>query len=202
MQEAPHEIARCVGVAVQRTLRLAVAPRGNDGSASGLSDVVEDRIGVIGLAADHDHRGVGEEGARPARAVVDFIATVGIGRIDGWYVDTEVPVTESVAYDEEAAIRRWAEVDGATATLSRPTAGTPIEIVTALAVHLHDAVSPPPEGMKWLDTRLELRRPLGPTATWPMRLSLERQIGDRLTRSGIWIAEEDLGHIFFSLGQP
>ena len=147
-------------------------------------------------------RETGETVPRPPRAVIDFAVLGGKERIGGWFVATDRPVEERVPYDEEAAIRGRAVVDGHTIAIEGNVGATAIEVVTALAVQLHNTLSPPPPGKKWLDTRLDLHRRLRPADAGRLSLEMVKRHGDRLTKSLISVPGEDLGHIYFSLGTP
>ena len=144
----------------------------------------------------------GETVPRPPHAVIDFAAHTGKARIGGWFVVTGRPVEERVPYEEEAAIRSRAVVAGQSIAIEGDPGATAIEVVTALAVHLHNTLSPPPPGRKWLVTRLDLQRPLRPADGCRLRLHMPKRRDDRLTKSLISVPGEDLGHIYFSLGSP
>ncbi len=144
----------------------------------------------------------GETVPRPPKAVIDFTVNTGEARIGGWFVATDRPVKESVPYDEEAAIRDRATVTGPTIAIEGDAGATAIEVVTALAVKLHNTLAPPPPGKKWLDTRLDLRRRLRPADAGHLGLEMVKRHGDRLTKSLISVPGEALGHIYFSLGTP
>lgn len=144
----------------------------------------------------------GETVPRPPQAVIDFAVGSGEDRVGGWFVITDRPIEERVSYEEEAAIRGRAVVNGQSIAIEGDTGSTSIEVVTALAVQLHNTLSPPPPGKKWLDTRLDLHRRLRSADGGRLSLEMLKRHGSRLTKSLISVPGEDLGHIYFSLGTP
>jgi hypothetical protein len=109
------------------------------------------------------------------------------------------PVVASRPYDE-SRISREARINGRKVELFADTGMSPIEVVTALGVHQHKTLFPPPLGKRWLLARLFLRRPLRPQDTTTITISLDRVVGKSMTRSGLTTFGEQLGHMDFVLG--
>ncbi len=141
----------------------------------------------------------GEPGLKtavPDGALVDFQLKVADGDMAGWFVKTDRPVHESIPYDEEK-IRNSTLIESSSIQITSDTSFAPIEVYTSMAVHLHNALLPP-EGGKWVFTRLSISRPLVPEDAAQGRLELKKNFNNRLTDCEIFSGQESLGHIFFS----
>ncbi|RAU23555.1 hypothetical protein CU669_00145 [Paramagnetospirillum kuznetsovii] len=144
----------------------------------------------------------GSEVSKPADASVDMSVVTADGSIvRAWYVETDRPLTERVAYDE-APIHALCALDGQSIRLAGDSRRTPIEVITSLAVKLHNTLAPPSAGVKWLDSRLDLIRPLCAADGHDVSVTLRHRVGTSLTRSEISTPAGVIGNIFFSLGNP
>lgn len=138
----------------------------------------------------------GAKAATPDGALVDFQLEVAGGDLVGWFVETDRPVHDSVPYNEEK-IRNSTLIESQSIQMESNTSFAPIEVFTSMAVHLHNTVLPP-EGGKWVFTRLSISRPLVPEDTAQGRLELKKNFNNRLTDCEVFSGQESLGHIFFS----
>ena len=89
----------------------------------------------------------GDPREKPQNAVVDFSVFIDGKEITGWFVETDNPVDKRIPYDE-TPIRELSSIDDQTITIKGNSNRTPIEVVTSLAVKLHQHLYPPPEGQK------------------------------------------------------
>ena len=143
----------------------------------------------------------GETVEKPKDAAVDFSVGVGGQPVRGWMVESDRAIDRRRDYDENG-IHRHTHQDDAAIWIDKPSGASPIEVLTSLAVLLHKTVATPPPGQKWLDTRLNLVRPLTPSDGSAMRVEMVQKLGGKLTKSFITAADRKLGHIYFSLGSP
>lgn len=119
-----------------------------------------------------------------------------------WVVElreTGDPADGVKAYDE-ARICDASRLGDVDVLLDYDVGMQPIEVVTALAVHLHKRRFSPPQGLRWLLARLELKRLLRSEDASQMKISIDRRIGDKITRSRILAADGDIGAMTFMLG--
>ena len=79
---------------------------------------------------------------------------------------------------------------------------SPIEIITALSVRLHNSMKEPKDGRKWLDAKLNLERPLSNSDLEELEISLSKMTAEFFTRSVIKTKKEKIGTIFFSYAEP
>ena len=138
------------------------------------------------------------EGEREPDAAGDFSLGIGLRQVDGVILPTDLPVAARKPYDE-TPIWEAARIEGRRIALASEIPGAaPIEIVTALAVLLHNRCLPPQEGEKWLLASLELVRPLAPDDGARIELAIERQLGTAVTRTCIRRAGAMLGAMAFA----
>ncbi len=121
------------------------------------------------------------------------------GQIYAYYTKTSAPVLRNVHYNEEK-IHALAKFDGQSIQITGDTGASPIEVCTSLSVKLHNKLFPPAAGQKWLDSQIQLSRPLRDEDRITMEIRLERQVGTAHTRSAIISNGEKIGQIFFTLG--
>lgn len=144
----------------------------------------------------------GAAAPRPERAAVDVsVAIAGGETVKGWYVETDRPIARRVSYDERP-IHALTQIEDGAISIRGASGATPIEVLTSLAVRLHATAMPPSPPLKWLDTRLDLVRPLTRNDSEHMTIALQKVMGTALTKSEITIPSGLLGHIYFSLGTP
>jgi hypothetical protein len=130
-------------------------------------------------------------------AAGDFSLGIGDRVIEGVILQGAIPVAARKAYDE-TSIWREARIDGHRLSLSAaPSGATPIEIVTALAVLLHNRSLPPPAGEKWLLATLDLVRPLAAADGERIELEIERRLGAAVTRTRIRCTDAPVGAMAF-----
>lgn len=139
------------------------------------------------------------EAADAAAAPVRFSFVAGATTVHGRILATDRPVDGRKPYDERAIWDR-ARIDDRSAALQAPCGAAPIETVTALGVLLHNSVFKPPEGRRWLLSRLSLRRPLEPVDSERMTVAMTHVIGRTMTRSSLDAADGMLGSMDFILG--
>jgi hypothetical protein len=119
--------------------------------------------------------------------------------ISGAILASNRPVIGCRPYDE-SRISSEARIAGRKVELFAETGMSPIEVVTALGVHQHKTLFPPPVGKRWLLARLFLRRPLRSQDASTITISLDRVVGKSMTRSSVATLNEQLGHMDFILG--
>lgn len=112
--------------------------------------------------------------------------------------ETDESVTLRKPYDE-GPVARFSTIEGQKAVLDGMTMMRPIEALTALAVHLHKTVLPPPEGQRWMLGRLAIRRALEPADATRLTLEIDRQIGKTTTRTCISAHDGVIGTMIFIL---
>lgn len=141
---------------------------------------------------------------RDPSAESEWASMVGLIEINDepWRVEIREmadPVVRTKPYDEARICdaSRLGELD---VVLDRDVGMQPIEVVTALAVHLHKLRLSPPGRLRWLLARLELKRLLRKEDAALMKISIERRVGDRITRSRIVAIDGDIGAMTFMLG--
>lgn len=136
-----------------------------------------------------------------SRPPMEFAIEANTGTINGYMTESERPVTTCAEYDE-VAIRRLAVIDGDCVRMAGTPPNTAIEIVTSIAVALHNALLPPPAESKWLLGRIDLLRPLDDADRGGIEVCLAQRLGSRLTRSTVSVAGRPLGQLQFLLGTP
>lgn len=134
-------------------------------------------------------------------ATMDFSITVPDGIIHGRVEESDRPLSESKAYDEDA-IWRLATIDGRVIRLRGDSGARPIEVVTALGVLHHKTLFPPVAGQRWLCVRVKLSRPLTEADACDAMLEMKQVIGEKITKSDIVVCGKPIGLISFILGKP
>lgn len=142
----------------------------------------------------------GDDAATPEDAVCGFSLGVGADTIKGWVAPAGNEVSDRVAYNEEKILAR-AEIEEQTITLKEAPGFDPIEITTCLAVKIHNTLSPPPEGQKWLLARVTLSRPFSDKDTRDLSLEVTRFVGGRFSETVIRRDGEKIGSFNFLLGK-
>jgi hypothetical protein len=137
--------------------------------------------------------------APPKKAIADFRIGRGEGEVIGFIEETEVPIVEKVAFDEDALLGE-SSVSGVEIFPSGPRSCPAIDLAVVLTKTLHNKLRPPRDG-KWIFTRLDTERPLLPSDTGEMSIALVKELGSRLTRSDIRVFGRGIGSIYFSVGQ-
>ncbi|MBP2434210.1 hypothetical protein [Bradyrhizobium elkanii] len=137
---------------------------------------------------------------------VEAKSTGAIGAIElnekTWHVelqDVGDPVGDTKPYDE-ARIWNSATLGDLDVRLGHDVGMQPIEVVTALAVHLHKQRLAPAAGRRWLLARLELKRLLRAEDACNMKIAVDRRIGNSITRSQIEAADGRIGAMTFIQG--
>jgi hypothetical protein len=138
------------------------------------------------------------DGSNPA---VDF--AIGTNSEDnvitGWMEESDEPVTEKRLY-EESIIRCDSIIENNQITLKQECDAKPIEVLTSLAVHLHESYCPAPEGKKWLDTKLELNHPITKKETSSICIRINKLLGGKMSRSDILHNNDIIGRFMFVAG--
>lgn len=133
------------------------------------------------------------------RPPIDFAVEANTGTIQGYMSESQRHVTARADYDEQA-IRRLAVIDGDRVRMTGTPPNTPIEVVTSIAVTLHNVLLPPPAESKWLLGRIDLVRPLDDADRDAIEVCLAQRLGSHLTRSTVSAASRPLGQLQFFLG--
>lgn len=149
--------------------------------------------------ADFVYLDDGEKTKAPDDAVAAFSLAIGDAIVSGWVAPAGDAVQTSLPYDENKILTR-AEISDHTISLSNAPAYTPIEVTTCLAVKLHNTLSPPPLGQKWLLARVTLARPFQDQDNHNIALEVTRFIGGRFTDTVITASGEKIGNFNFLLG--
>ncbi|PWT82554.1 MAG: hypothetical protein C5B58_08045 [Acidobacteria bacterium] len=136
---------------------------------------------------------------QPENAPATFQLGTRTGVVSGAIVASDRPVVGRNPYDE-SPIWRMARIDGNRAEIIGHTGLKPIEVVTALCTFQHRQIYPPPVGKRWLLARLSLVRPLQPQDATAITISVDRMVGNSMTRSSIRNPIERLGSIDYILG--
>lgn len=135
----------------------------------------------------------------PEDAVAGFSLSIGSETVKGWVAPAGDAVTDRVSYDEGQILER-AGIDDKTISLTDAPDFDPIEITTCLAVKIHNTLSPPPEGQKWLLARITLARPFTDAVNRDVALDVTRFVGGRFSETVIRSAGEKIGSFNFLLG--
>lgn len=141
---------------------------------------------------------VSEIPGSPEGCIADFSFSGLNLLVAGWVLERDIPIASAIAYDEDALMGDIS-IEGKTIRPSGARVCHPIDLAVVLTKTLHNRIRPPASG-KWIFTRLDLHRPLLASDSHAMSISLERELGNRLTRSNIVISGEPIGSIYFSAG--
>lgn len=138
-----------------------------------------------------------EQLTRPDKTVAEFIAHINNKQLQAWLVETEQTIEDRYEYDEKHITDKCV-IDGKKITIMGDSGYSPIEVVVAMNKHLHlNLISV--DGIKWLFTRLELSRLLQKTDASKLTIELKQNFGNnKLTKSAIYINDENIGNIYFS----
>lgn len=150
--------------------------------------------------ADFVYLAPDEKADTPDAAVAGFTLGIGPDTVKGWVVPAGDAVTQSVPYDEDDILAH-AEIADQIISLKDAPGFDPIEVTTCLAVKIHNTLSPPPEGQKWLLARVTLDRPFKDADIRDISLEVTRFVGGRFTESVITSADEKIGSFNFLLGE-
>jgi len=142
----------------------------------------------------------GEAQDKPGNAAVDFSFSVGGKPVAGWLVEIGRPVTGRKDYDE-AMIRSRCSISEKTITLAGTLDFEPIEIISSMATHINTLTAPPIGARKWVFTRLDLTRPLGPADSGDVEVKIVQSMGGILTKSAVSLTGKPIGSIYFSLAE-
>lgn len=142
--------------------------------------------------------GPGETVEKPDKVWAEFSFTSSKGSISGWMSETERPVLCRYEYAEELIEKNsTVNATGNQIVIVQDTGFSPIEVAVAMTKKLHCSLLPV-QG-KWLFTKLELKRLLNPTDASTLRIKLEHNFNNRLTKSSLTAGDTHIGYIFFSL---
>jgi hypothetical protein len=136
-----------------------------------------------------------EAGAAAARFAIGAADRTLFGRI----VVADRPVTGRKPYDERPIWDR-ALINGRSVKMSGDSGCAPIEVVTALGVLLHNIALKPPQGSRWLLSRLSLNRPLRAADAVEVVIAITHAIGRTMTRSSLAASDGSLGSMDFIIG--
>ena len=114
-----------------------------------------------------------------------------------WLTETDEHVVENLPYHEEDIVNKTS-IDGNSITIEGEVPFTPIEILVAITKNLHMKLYPVRAG-RWFFTRLELNRLLKISDAPKLKVEIEKNLNNRLTKGSIHSGEEMLGYIYFSL---
>jgi hypothetical protein len=128
-------------------------------------------------------------------AEVSFIAPS--SHLIGWLVETDEPVIERIAYPEEDIVKKTS-IEGKVITIMGEVQFTPIEILVAMTKRLHMKLYPIKVG-RWFFTRLDLNRLLTISDASKLKVEIDKNLNNRLTKGSIHSGEEMLGYIYFSV---
>jgi hypothetical protein len=116
-------------------------------------------------------------------------------------VETLSEVVNRKACNESEVVKgALVKVAEKSAVLAFPSGGTPMEMVVFLNKQLHFQTLPDVKE-KWLFVRLELRQRLPLTGERELKLVLKQVLGNRFTKTEIFIDEVSYGFIIFSTNQ-
>ena len=114
----------------------------------------------------------------------------------GWVTETDEHVVERIPYHEEDIVKKTS-IDGKLITIEGEVQFTPIEILVAMTKHLHVSLYPIKTG-RWFFTRLDLNRLLTISDASKLKVEIEKNLNNRLTKGSIHSGEEMIGYIYFS----
>ena len=134
---------------------------------------------------------------KPENGKVEFSFVSDSGKIGGWMVEGEKPVIQKDAYDEEIIFNKCSVVDK-TISIKGKTPYTPIEVLIAMNKQLHLSLFADVKE-KWLFARLELVRLLEKPDDECFKIELINNLQYKLTKSRIWVNDNIIGSIYYSL---
>ncbi len=141
---------------------------------------------------------VGESIEKPELPWAEFTFSTGQGTIAGWMCETDRNVACRYEYAEERIEGKSALNEARNEiAIYEDTGYSPVEVAVAMTKKMHYAMCP--TKAKWLFTRLELKRLLQAPDACSLRIRLEHNFNNRLTKSSLLSDEDVIGHIYFSL---
>jgi hypothetical protein len=132
---------------------------------------------------------------RPEALVAEFACGIESGRLVGWLVETDRPIEERYEYDE-AKIQSLSLIADNAITIAQNSGYSPMEVAVSLTKRIHHALYP--TAGRWIFTRIDLTRFFLPGDSRSMRIRVELNFNNRMTKSSIQASEEVIGHIYFS----
>ena len=130
-------------------------------------------------------------------APVQFTIHSNEKKISGYLRPTDQAIEWNVQYDQQP-IYDAIEMRDDKIWVTSECGFTPIEVMTTLALKLHETLLPSNGKGKWYVVRIDLRRPFKPTDTENLTVQFQRSLGKLLTRSSVLISDECIGTICFS----
>jgi hypothetical protein len=140
-----------------------------------------------------------DDAGAPDDAVAAFTLGIGPDTVKGWVAPAGDEVTQSEPYDEDQILAR-AKITDQAISLKNAPGFDPIEVTTCLAVKIHNTLSPPPAGQKWLLARVTLAQPFRDEDVRDISLQVTRFVGGRFSETVIRRAGEKIGSFNFLLG--
>lgn len=138
--------------------------------------------------------------ATPEDIAADFELR-GPGRtVRGWFVTNGATVARRTPYAEDDIVRSC-DLNERGARMTRDSGFAPIEVVVAITKAFHTQ-SRPPGRLRWMFARLRLERLLRSADAGALSVTLEQELGARMTMSRIESNGAPIGHIFFALMVP
>lgn len=137
---------------------------------------------------------------KPADAKAEFILETGDFRIKGYLQEMDEAITGRYEYDE-APLTAMCDVDKMQKriVIRGRSPHTPIEVAVSMNKHLLNTLFLPDAKEKWYFTRLELERVLRPEDRDGLRLTLVQNLQNKLTKSRMFVGDEPVGSMYFSL---
>jgi hypothetical protein len=136
----------------------------------------------------------------PHTAVANFSFVCAGAIAAGWLSEIDAPIAETAPFDEERLVA-GSKIAGQTISCIDPPPCLPIDLAVAMTKSLHNNLRLPQSG-QWIFTRLDLERPLRASDVAAMSISLERELGTRITRSDVRVSGKPIGSIYFSVARP
>lgn len=174
---------------------LVAALRGRGVQPSAFDLRIHDRIVTEPRLSFAPGEAVAEAGERAA-ATARFETSTG-----PWHarvVAGAVPITGRRPYDE-SVIWSLTRRDGDAFVAEDVPGVSPIEVVTAVAVHAHKVLLPPPPGARWLLAQIAGERMLESSETGFFRFELVRKVGKGTTQSAMCDRNGRFGKLLFVL---
>ena len=140
------------------------------------------------------------EAEKPADVKAEFILETDDFRIKGYLQEINEDIAGRDDYDE-APLVAMCDVDKTQKriVLHGRSPYTTIEVAVSMNKHLLNILLLPDVKEKWYFTRLELDRLLRPEDQGGLRLTLVQNLQNKLTKSRMFVGDEPVGHMYFSL---
>ena len=140
----------------------------------------------------------GEVIERPDNVWAEFSLSSSQGPISGWMCETDRKVECRYDYAEDRIENKSiSDRSKSEITICEDTGFSPIEVIVALTKKMHSAVCT--TDRKWLFTKLELKQLLKAKDSSDIRIKLDHNFNNRLTKSSLISDANLIGHIYFSL---